>query len=337
MTAPHTPRLGVMSHSFCKELFVGQSIDECFRSVAALGSDQHIEIIGGQLLRSYPFLSDGEAESMRRRIDENGLQRAAYCSYVERGRRTGKTASDEEALIFVRAELDIAYRLGFRIVRLNPPTSNMVLSLLPDLERLGMTLAVELHSESLESPAVQALLKLCDEQRSELLGFLQDMGAYTLRVPDVYIDYGIRTGVPEPLVRLVVNDWNQSRPLSDTLAELASQPYGAQAIDYARVCSSVYVHGSLDKLNVVLPHLKYVHSKLYGMNEAEEEPAIPYREIIGMLVSHGYDGIISSEYGGGLFSRTPDCFAQLTRQQAMIRRLWDEAVLASDKAASPTH
>lgn len=330
------PHLGVMSHSFGKELFTGQSLDDCFRSVASLGADQHIEIIGGQLIRSYPLLSAAEEQNMRRLIDENGLRRSAYCAYVERGRRKGITASDEEALSFIRTELDIAHRLGFSIIRLNPPTPGLIRSLLPDLERLGITLVVELHSERVASPTVQALLELFENERCELVGFLQDMGAYTLRVPDVYIDYGARTGVPQEFVKLVVDSWNASRPLADTLDELAGRPNGSQAVDYARVCYSVYVREPLEALDDVLPHLKYVHSKLYGMNDAEDEPAIPYREIIGKFVSYGYNGIVSSEYGGGLFSRTPDCFAQLTRQQAMIRRIWGAAVDARERGVSIT-
>ena len=48
----------------------------------------------------------------------------------------------------------------------------------------------------------------------------------------------------------------------------------------------------------IMPWITHVHGKFFGIDENGEEPSVPVRDLIKLLVENGYNGAISSEYEG---------------------------------------
>src|SRR4051812_45693320 len=161
MTIDRGPRLGVTLFSFTREYYLRQwRIEDCLAKAAALGGRQELEIIGAQSLRGYPRLRPEVERDVRSAIERHGLVPSCYGSYVERGRSPRRTATTEEAVALLEAELDIARRLGFPVVRLQTATPDVLRRLLPAAERAGIRIVVELHQLTIETPPMQAVLAM---------------------------------------------------------------------------------------------------------------------------------------------------------------------------------
>ena len=68
----------------------------------------------------------------------------------------------------------------------------------------------------------------------------------------------------------------------------------------------------------------HIHAKFYEIDDSGNEPAIPYDEIIPVLVEGGYNGHLSSEYEGQRHIEDAfpvDAREQVRRQHAMFERL----------------
>src|SRR5215470_2093678 len=114
------PRLGLTMMSFAREIHLGQwDLGECLKQAGRLGAGTALELTGAQSLPGYPVLLPEVERTVRRGIDAYGLVPACYDAYAERGRRYRQTASLDETAELVEAELAIAHRLGFPMLRLN--------------------------------------------------------------------------------------------------------------------------------------------------------------------------------------------------------------------------
>ena len=77
----------------------------------------------------------------------------------------------------------------------------------------------------------------------------------------------------------------------------------------------------------VLPQVRHIHAKFYGMLPEYTEYSIPYEEIIPVLIEGGYQGYLSSEYEGNRHIQDVfevDSVEQVRRQQEMFKRLLGE-------------
>ena len=57
-----------------------------------------------------------------------------------------------------------------------------------------------------------------------------------------------------------------------------------------------------------MPWIRHVHGKFFGIDESGEEPSVPVRDLIALLVGAGYSGAISSEYEGWHWNHWQDAF-----------------------------
>jgi hypothetical protein len=69
----------------------------------------------------------------------------------------------------------------------------------------------------------------------------------------------------------------------------------------------------------IMPWIRHVHGKFFGVDAAGEEPSVPVRELIALLVQNGYDGAISSEYEGWHWNHWDDAFDIIAGEQALQR------------------
>lgn len=57
-------------------------------------------------------------------------------------------------------------------------------------------------------------------------------------------------------------------------------------------------HGDLQDWTHVLPWVGHAHAKFWDWEDADAHVRAPHRELVTLLVRHGYRGSISSEFGG---------------------------------------
>ncbi|MCU1481859.1 MAG: hypothetical protein JWQ19_2645 [Subtercola sp.] len=317
-----TPRLGTTLFSFTREYLAGEwSLTQCMQAAASLGDEHNVEILDAEHITSYPKLSSTAERAFRSAVDDSGVRLSLYGHEVEYGWVFGQPFDHDRMVEVVVEAMEIASRLGFPMFRANMPKPELLQRLLPHAERLDLDLVVELHAQTIESPDIQALLTAFDDWQSPRVGFLQDLGSFTSKVPRAFLEYKANTGVSDAVLDLIEQGYREGRPKEDVLAEIRALGEDTLAIETTNECFAMFVRTNPDTLTGVGSYLRHVHTKFYEIIDGEE-PCIPYPEIIARLKEMGFNGILSTEWTGFNFIDESVALQQVRAQQQMIRRLW---------------
>ena len=325
------PPLGVMLFSL-GGLFRRDRLGlaEGLERVAALGPGQGIELIGAQSLPSYPEVPEEDVRAVRDAVDRTGVVPVAYIAYVERARSATRVLSPLETLPLVLEELRTARRLGFPMLRLNTATPELLRALAPVADREGIDVVVELATEPRTDPAVRELLDELDALGCARLGVIQDFSAFVRTIPAPFLDAAVAEGTPPDAVRIVADTWAAGLPVGHAVQAITGLPGLSDldrrmALTTAFTASALFRPGDPGGLLDVLPHLRHVQAKFFALDDGDDEPCIPYAELLPLLRDGGYTGRVHSEFEGFLWSDDLDTFDQLARHQAMVTRLWSTA------------
>jgi len=79
-----------------------------------------------------------------------------------------------------------------------------------------------------------------------------------------------------------------------------------------------------DDMIPLIPYIHCCHSKFNDMTDDCEETTIPYPEVIKVLVDHGYNGYMMSEYEG-MDKLQGGAWPAVRKQHVMLKRLLGEA------------
>jgi sugar phosphate isomerase/epimerase len=320
------PRLGLTMMSFAREIYLSVwDLGECLQQAGRLGPGTALELTGAQSLPGYPALLPDVERTVRRGIDAYGLIPACYDAYAERGRRYGRTASLAETAGLIEAELAIARRLGFPMLRLNDATPDLLAAILPTAERLGIRVVVELHAKPVRHPDSVRLAEYFDAMQSPCLGFLQDLGAMMRAVPRSYVRWGRRSGRRAAIVEAVERAWNAAAPLADTLRQVSELGGSDADRDWAYATYVMFHRNPAADLELVMPYLAHVHGKFFGVDACGAEPAIDYPSVVAALRRGGYEGIVSSEYISWAPAGALDSLDQVAAHHRMLRTMWQAA------------
>ncbi len=330
--------MGVMLFSLGGSFWRRQlDLAQCLETVASLGPDQGVDFIGAQGLRTYPDVDDDEVRRFRSAVDRTGVIPVSYCAYLERARSRSRVLSPLDAIDLVEAEVGVARRLGFPMLRLNTAPPEVVPALARLSDRTGTAIVVELATEPRTDPAAAELISALDRVQCAGLGLLQDFSAFVEALPAPFAADAVADGTPPRAMVAIAAAWRARYPLSSTLGELAempglTDPERSQAIQTAHIAFALFRGGTPDGLRDVLPHLRHVHAKFFAADADGAEPCVPYPEVIGILREGGYAGRLHSEFEGFLWSDDVDPVDQIARQQRYLRRLWGKPPSAADAA-----
>ena len=332
---PRRPRLGLTMMSFAREIYLSAwDLEQCLERAGRLGPGTALELAGAQSLPGYPALLPEAERIVRRAVDAYGLVPACYGAYVERGRRYRLTASSSETADLVEAELAIARRLGFPMLRLNDATPGLLAAVLPIAERLGVRVVVELHPKSVRHPDSIRLVEYFDDVQSPYVGFLQDLGGIMRAVPRSFLNWGRRSGRPSCIVDAVGHGWNTGVPVADTLAEISLLGGTDADREWAYSCYVMFHRHPVADLELVLPYLAHVHGKFFHIDGSGTEQAIDYPAAVAALRAGGYEGVVSSEYISWAPADALDSFEQVAAHHQMVRTLWAAPVTAKNVGTS---
>jgi hypothetical protein len=152
-----TIRLGTTTYSFNDEYHsYDLSLESMFETIGSLSPKQGLEIIAPQCIRTYPEVSEEFERRFRYAVERYDLVPSAFGHYSDLGRIPGRDLSIEEAVEFSRIQLEGAKRLGYSLARMSYQSFDLTdrrealyRQLLPDLERLELKLAIEIHAPNI--------------------------------------------------------------------------------------------------------------------------------------------------------------------------------------------
>jgi hypothetical protein len=300
-------RLGTTAFSFTNEWLARKyTLDQLLARVAELNLGPGIELIGFQAWRGYPDLTRETVRSFRRTVDDLGLEPAALGAYVDLARRVDRPMTTHEAVEFLSPQIACARALGFPLLRLHGGIPAAVLEqVLPDAERAGVTLAVEVQGAQTPPESSNVALVL-------------DFSVAMASVPAGFVDAVSRLGMQREDLDAVIALWAQGAPPHELFARLAELDAPAAALDEAR---AGFIRFGRQEPHAWLPHvpqIAYAHAKFW-----DDEPTVRTEELIHVLRDGGYEGFVSSEWGGSAWADADDvdAFDLVRRHHELCRAL----------------
>ncbi|WP_221584666.1 sugar phosphate isomerase/epimerase [Microbacterium sp. G2-8] len=330
-----TPVQGVTLYSFTRA-FHGREYDleGLIRKVAADGYGPGLEVIGFSSLRGFPDVDDRFAGWFRDLVDEVDLVPTSLAINADIGIHRDRLLNQDELIEYMRRQIEAAARLGFPVARVQISlTPDSMEQLVPIAEQYGVTLALEVHADQYAShPRILALRDRYEKVGSPLLGFTMDWGATVSGFAPSLIEAYRRRGAGEELLAAVADLWNEfyaAGPPADQTEHgerfgrfigLAAQHGRPElGIDFGINGTGLFGPARVDDWLEIMPWVRHVHAKFFGIDENGEEPSVPVRDLIALLVENGYSGAVSSEYEGWHWNHWQSPFDIVRGEQAVQR------------------
>jgi sugar phosphate isomerase/epimerase len=249
-------------------------------------------------------------------------------SFVDTKRYPDRWLTLEEQVASVRRDIDIAVRLGFRIVKATINFApELMEALAPYAEEQGVRLLLEVHAPfHYEHPWILEHLDVMDRTGSPALGFMPDMGTFVERFPRVVSERALRDGAKPELVDLIVKTYDDHGNTHELMDVVNYRGGGPVDFGLARQATH-YIWSEPKSMLEHMPRIGHIQAKFYEMTEQETEYSIPYDRIVPVLIEGGFDGYLSSEYEGNRHIQDAypvDSVEQVRRQHAMFARLLGE-------------
>jgi sugar phosphate isomerase/epimerase len=319
---------GVSLYSFQEEYFLRtMTLEDCVRAAGAIGA-RGIEIIPEQSIPGFPHLSEAFLDDWFAWMDTYGTTPVATDLFLDTKRHPDRWLTLDEQIASVHRDIDVAVRLGARIIRaiINTPPEVMA-GAAPYAEENGVRLLLEVHAPfHYEHPWIAEHLEVMHRTQSPALGLMPDMGTFVRRFPRVVSERALRDGADKRLVDYIVETYDDH---GDTHALMDIVNYrGGGPVEFGLARQAThYIWSDPRKMLEHMPLIGHIQAKFYEMTDEGTEYSIPYDEIVPVLLEGGFDGYLSSEYEGNRHIQDAfpvDSVEQVRRQHAMFARLLGE-------------
>jgi sugar phosphate isomerase/epimerase len=328
---PELPRLGVTLYSFTPDFHAGRyTFEELMVRAAQLGLGPGLEVIGFQSFRGFPRIPPEVEKRFLELVAEHGWELSCLDGNVDVAVRADRLLDEDETVEYLRAQLATAGRLGFPVLRIqNMATPRVVERLLPDAERLGVKLGMEIHApETVRSPWVLALRELYARVDSPYLGFIPDFGASTRGISPSVFEVFRAKGVSEELLDEIAARWDElgtrefeaHEEIGNFIALAHRYGAGDHAVNLAVFAVGIHGHQDPQDWKEILPNVVHVHGKFFDIRDGVE-PVVPIEDLLDVLDEGGYTGYVSSEYEGWHWDTESDAFQMVADMQALCRRV----------------
>jgi sugar phosphate isomerase/epimerase len=294
-------KLGVSLYSFTNEYIKGQlSLEDCIRTAAEFGVEG-FELVGTQMLSSYPYVSDkvlGEFMAMTRYY---GIEFASYGANTDRGLRSDRDLTEEEMLQSAIIDLKTASKLGAKVMRAQYLLSPTALGkLAPYAESYGVKVGVEIHNpETPSSPIMQQYLEVIQQTKSKYIGFTPDFGCFAVRPNKPHWDEALANGAPLELLEQAAKLRYKGVPREEArqlLLDAGANDAVLTALQGMYGFVTFYNEPDLAGLKRIMPYVVHFHGKFHYLDDNFEEASIPYQDILPVITETDFDGYIMSEY-----------------------------------------
>jgi sugar phosphate isomerase/epimerase len=323
--SPKGLRLGSTLYSFTNAFHSRQySFEQLLAKVAELGIGPGVEVVGYQSIRGFPQVSDAFAARFRALLAQYRLEPSCFSINADMALRRGTTMSIDEAVAYHVPQIEAAAKLGFPVVRCQFAAPAEVLRrLVPLAERLGIKMGPEVHAPmTVNSPAVLAYREMYAKANSPSLGFVPDFGASAFGIPASYLAILRDRGVPGDLVAIATRIWKTP---DDAASKRDAFMREAGRADPAHLSAVAVIFNILSPQDPsawleIMPQVIHIHGKFYDFDAAGNETSIPYDRLLPVFIDGGYNGFISSEWEGHMFSGASG-FDEVQKHHALCRRI----------------
>ena len=294
-------KLGVTLHSFSVEYYTYRyTLEDCLAAVGSLGPAQGVELVAPAMIRGFPEVSEEFKHRFRRAVEEYDLRPTAYGGYGDAERFTGRWANQLEQLDYLQRQIRAARQLGFPMIRVQP--SEVVLTDLVDYaERYDVRMVIEIHSP-MAIEHIEPMIERVEAVNSPHLGFAPDAGMFCHTVAGVALRRYRELGVSAELIDLVVQRWRERVPAADVRAEVRNLGGGDDAQRLASEAGLFWGHSDPAAMRRIMPFIHHVHGKFFEVDDDGTDAAVRFPEVVTELQAGGYDGYISFEYDGHLWT-----------------------------------
>jgi hypothetical protein len=302
------------------------TFEQLLAEVAARGLGPGLEIVGFQSIRGFPTITDAFAERFRELMDLYKLTPSCLAINSDMMLRPGQMLTIDEAVAYHEPQIRAAARLGFPVIRSQfaaPP--EVLRRLVPLIEKLEIKIGPEIHAPmAVDSPAVLGYREMYAKIKSPYLGFIPDCGSAARNIPPTYLEYLKSQGMPEDLMNLAVGIWRQPKDAQQKREEFAAAAKARNA-DSTVISSLAVMFSILSPQDPrawleIMPQIIHIHGKCYDFDASGSETSIPYEELIPVFVEGGFNGFMSTEWEGHLYSQASG-FEMVGKHQALCRRL----------------
>jgi sugar phosphate isomerase/epimerase len=294
-------KLGVSLYSFTDEYVKGKlSLEDCICTAAELGAEG-FELVGTQMLPSYPYANDKVINEFKAMTNAYGIEFVSYGANTDRGMRSDRDLSEEEMLQSAIIDLKTANKLGCKVMRAQYLLSPAALGkLAPYAEHYGVKVGVEIHNpETPTSPAMQKYLEVMEKTGSKYIGFVPDFGCFATRPNKPHWDEAVANGAPLELLEMAAQLRYQGVSMMEArqrLLEAGANNPVMTAFQGMYGFVTFYNQPDFEGLKKIMPYVVHFHGKFHYLDENLEEASIPYHEILPIIQNSEFDGYIVSEY-----------------------------------------
>jgi hypothetical protein len=330
------PKLGVSMFSFTDEWRLGRyDLESLLARLDGTTIGPGFEIVGKQTIRGYPRVDENFAHEFRRLMDKYRRVPTCLGANTDVLRRRGQPMTDVEKADDLIAQMRVAHKLGFPVMRIQIGLSQAVLEpAAAEAERLKLKLGMEIHApQGSETPMVKALREVYQRIGSPNLGFIPDFSSTMRAVPAGQITAFMKQGLSASLASKLVECWSRDDldidgRFADFQRAAAADGASPELIAGIRISFHMFGRQPVETWRPLMSQVFHVHAKFYEIDAAGNEPSIPYSELLPLFRAGGYQAYFSSEWEGGAFTLSTDVNAieLVERQHTLMRRVWSTAI-----------
>lgn len=316
-------KLGTTLYSLTNEYHGREySFEQLVRKVAELDLGPGLEVVGFQSIRTFPVVDANYIRWFRDLLDECELEPTCLGLNADVNANRKKPLTLDESVETQRIQLQTAHDLGFKIARvqgfiLGPEAYER---LLPDAERLDVKMGIEIHApHTVDDPQIMAYREAFDRIDSPYLGFIPDFSTTAVDIPPTYIAAARKAGASDEVINEALAMWHGGENAANRMETLKRWRAGGvppAAMGLLGRMYGMFGRQPVESWKDVVDRTIHIHGKFYDLDAKGEETAIPFRDILPLFVEAGYEGYISSEWEGHVFTDDSG-FENLRRQQEL--------------------
>jgi sugar phosphate isomerase/epimerase len=331
-------KLGLTLYSASAEFRAGwYDFDGLLNRVADLGIGPGIEIVASQVLPTYPVVTDDFERNWKNAFDKYGFDASSFGANLDMGRRRDRDMTPDEEFEFSQTLFHGAKKLGFPLVRIQSAKPDLLRRLLPLAEQLELKLAYEIHAPvGPNAPEIMKVRDVYAELDSPLLGFVADFSSTMHSMSPTLLRAVRRAGLDDQAVDRLQAIWATDASMRERQEEfigyLRSRDFDPGRLgSFAHLAFNMHGHVSPKEWADIMPQIMHVHAKFYDIDDAGNEPAIDYPELVRVFVEGGYRGYWSSEWEGHAFAELGevDPLALVRKQHDLIRKSMRSALASA--------
>lgn len=283
--------------------------EECVRQAAMAGA-QGYEIVGTQMLPSYPNVSEeflGLVEDLKVKY---GIGPVGYGANNDKGLLSDRNLTDDEMLADAILDLKAANKLGCKVMRVQYMMSPEAFGrLAPYAELYDVKCGIEIHNpETPASETIQAYLDVIRKTGSGYLGLVPDFGFLSVAPNRPKWLKALEIGVKEEHLQMAAQFRRDGVPMEEAQKQLFAAGASPAIMDnLAGMYGFVQFHDRKDlpdllqQLKDIIPYSFEMHCKFHYLGDDGREASIPYEDILPVVAASEFNGYLICEYEDEMF------------------------------------